>query len=324
MKPRLLLVFALTPLSAALAQQPPKPAPSVGNSLNWIFRIEAEEFISAADAMPEEKWTFIPSSGEFKGVRTFGGQVWHVACANEGFAAELESQKPPEHCEALGPGPDEHPSKDKLMAYLRANFERVQRDIDALTPANMLEEIDTLYPGGRRTRLSIAATAVYHAADHFGQIVEYLRLNGIVPPSSRPRRQSEATPSPVASPSSKFGTTDQQLAEAPAPEAPLPASYSSPKRVTIGGSVAQGNLIHRVDPVYPISAKQRGIQGDVVLEAVIGKDGLLKDLRVISGDPELNPAALAAVSKWRYRPYTLQGKPAEVRTTITVHFQLYR
>ena len=292
MKSRFPLVLAL--LSAATFAQPNKPAPTVAGSINWIFGVEAREFIAAADAMPEDKWSFIPQTGDFQGVRTFAGQVWHVACANEGFAAELEGQKPPEHCEALGPGPQDNASKDKLMAYLRLNFERMQRDIDALTPANMLEEIDTMYPGGRRTRLAIAATAVYHAADHFGQIVEYLRLNGIVPPSSRPRQQADATP---------------------------PAA-GAPQKVRISAAVAESLLRTRVDAIYPNMARLAHIEGNVILQATIDNTGTVQNMRVVSGHPMLVQAALDAVRQWKYQPYSLNGQPVEAETTITVHFKM--
>ena len=297
-----------------VAQPPAKPAPTLGSSINWIFRIEAEEFISAADAMPEEKWSFLPTTGEFKGVRTFGGQVIHVACANLGFANELEGKAPPPGCEKLGFDPKEQLSKDKVMLDLRDSFAQLQRAIDALTPETILQEVDTVYPGGRRTRLTIATVAVYHVADHYGQLVEYLRLNGIIPPASRPR-QTEAAPQQLPS---KFGVTQVEIANARGPTVPPHPA----KPVKIGGGVTKGNLIYRVDPAYPPIAKTNRIEGDVVLDALIAKDGSVKNIRVYSGHPDLTQAAIAAVGQWRYQPYTFQGNPVEIRTTITVHFHL--
>jgi protein TonB len=95
-----------------------------------------------------------------------------------------------------------------------------------------------------------------------------------------------------------------------------------PKKVTISGGVAQGNLIHRVDPVYPAIAKMGHVQGDVVLQATISKDGTIQNLRVLSGNPMLTNAAIEAVQQWRYKPYLLSSQPVEVETTITVHFTL--
>jgi protein TonB len=87
-------------------------------------------------------------------------------------------------------------------------------------------------------------------------------------------------------------------------------------------NMLQGSLIRRVEPVYPPLARNARIQGAVVLEAVIGKDGAMENLRLISGHPMLVPAAIQAVSQWRYRPYILNGDAIEVETQITVNFIL--
>lgn len=95
-----------------------------------------------------------------------------------------------------------------------------------------------------------------------------------------------------------------------------------PLRINISGGVAVGLIEHKVPPEYPPEAQARGIQGVVVLEAVIGVDGGIKDLRVVSGAPIFQKSALDAVRKWRYRPYLLNGIPVEVRTTVNVIFSL--
>lgn len=97
-------------------------------------------------------------------------------------------------------------------------------------------------------------------------------------------------------------------------------SASGPLRVSQG--VAQGFLVHEVKPVYPPLARQARIQGAVMLQAIIGKDGRIEKLRLSSGHPMLAPAAIEAVKQWRYRPYTLNGEPVEVETEITVNFVL--
>ena len=84
----------------------------------------------------------------------------------------------------------------------------------------------------------------------------------------------------------------------------------------------EGMLIRRVQPVYPPLARAARIQGSVVLAAVISKAGTIENLRMLSGHPMLVPAAIAAVSQWRYRPYILNGEPIEVETQITVNFTL--
>jgi len=83
-----------------------------------------------------------------------------------------------------------------------------------------------------------------------------------------------------------------------------------------------GDLIRKVQPAYPALARSARIQGTVVLQAVIGKQGTIEDLRVLTGHPMLAPAAIDAVRQWRYRPYVLNGEPVEVETQITVNFSL--
>ncbi|HEV8485966.1 MAG TPA: TonB family protein [Blastocatellia bacterium] len=106
----------------------------------------------------------------------------------------------------------------------------------------------------------------------------------------------------------------------PPPPPPPPAVKVAPTRVSSG--VQQANLIHQVRPVYPHLAVQTRIQGVVLLEAVISKEGRIESLRVISGHPLLNLAALDAVQQWQYRPTLLNGEPVAVITTITVNFSL--
>ena len=84
----------------------------------------------------------------------------------------------------------------------------------------------------------------------------------------------------------------------------------------------EGNLIRRVQPAYPPLARGARIQGQVVLAAVISKEGMIENLRVLEGHPMLVRAALDAVSQWRYRPYVLNNEPVEVETRITVNFSL--
>lgn len=97
-----------------------------------------------------------------------------------------------------------------------------------------------------------------------------------------------------------------------------------PKRVRISQGVSEGMLIHKVIPVYPAEARANRVQGNVILQAVIDRDGRLKDIRAVQGAPELISAAVGAVQQWRYKPYYLKGEPVEVETVITVNFTLTR
>lgn len=101
-------------------------------------------------------------------------------------------------------------------------------------------------------------------------------------------------------------------------------SETQPKIVNISAGVAQGQLISKTPPVYPIDAKKAGVSGTVVLQATIGTDGIIKDLQVVSGPEMLQQAALDAVQQWRYRPYLFNGEPVEVRTTVNIIFTLGR
>lgn len=96
----------------------------------------------------------------------------------------------------------------------------------------------------------------------------------------------------------------------------------TPQRVRVSQGVTSGLLIKKVTPEYPALAKQARIQGSVVLHAVIGKNGEVQNLQVVSGHPMLTQAAIQAVKQWRYKPYFLNGQPVEVDTNVTVNFSL--
>ena len=109
-----------------------------------------------------------------------------------------------------------------------------------------------------------------------------------------------------------------------APPPPPPAKAEGIRTIRVGGNVQAANLLHRVNPVYPALARNARIQGLVRLEGVVAKDGTVQRLRVLSGHPLLAPAALEAVSQWRYRPTFLNGDPVEVIAPIDVSFVLAR
>jgi len=95
------------------------------------------------------------------------------------------------------------------------------------------------------------------------------------------------------------------------------------QRVRISPGVTKGLLIHRVEPSYPPLAQQARIHGDVVLTAIIDKEGNVQQLQLVSGHPLLAPAAIEAVKQWRYKPFLLNGQPLEVETTVTVSFRVH-
>jgi periplasmic protein TonB len=104
--------------------------------------------------------------------------------------------------------------------------------------------------------------------------------------------------------------------------APMAVPKVAVQRVRVSQGVTQGMVLHKVQPTYPPLARTARVQGSVLLAAVIGKDGTIQNLHVISGHPLLTQAALEAVRQWRYRPYILNGEPVEVDTQVTVNFTL--
>jgi len=97
---------------------------------------------------------------------------------------------------------------------------------------------------------------------------------------------------------------------------------AAPQRVRVSSGVSSGLLIRKVNPTYPPLARQARIQGTVVLQAQISKDGSIENLTLVSGHPMLAPAAIEAVKQWKYKPYLLNGEPVEVDTQVQVNFTL--
>jgi uncharacterized damage-inducible protein DinB len=158
--------------------------PMAATVAQWFTMIE-QSFIALADTMPAEKYNFKPTIGKFENVRTFAEQVKHVACANFAFFNQIEKITPPAECFSGGPNPAK--TKSELMEYLRESFEYAQSVLRTMTSDNALEPVSGPY-GGNSTRLGITTLAVWHVSDHYGQLVVYLRMNGIVPPASQNTR----------------------------------------------------------------------------------------------------------------------------------------
>jgi protein TonB len=118
----------------------------------------------------------------------------------------------------------------------------------------------------------------------------------------------------------RLGMTDGNVGSNPV--VPSPPKTNQPARLKRGGDVEEALLLSQTKPAYPLLAIQTRTQGDVVLRAIIGKDGSVAELQVVSGHPLLVKAAMDAVRQWRYKPTLLNGEPVEVDTTITVSFRL--
>ena len=167
--------------STKQAAQPDIPK-SIAESVSGPLQFAEGNFLGVAEAMPEDKYSFIPKVGNFDGVRSFGEQVKHVACAQFAFFNEFEGKKPPDDCEKGGHDPAR--TKAELIKYLKDSFDYSNGVVATLTAKNALDRVEGGY-AGPNTKLGISVIAVWHITDHYGQLVEYLRLNGIVPPMTQ-------------------------------------------------------------------------------------------------------------------------------------------
>lgn len=171
---------------AAAADQPP-PKLSVAQIMDRQLTNLEKEFVSAAEAMPEDKFGFAPTQGEFKDVRTFAVQIKHVAHNNFLLFAGLLGEKLPANVDPKeNDGPEKMTSKADILKYLKDSFAMGHRAMATLTEANLTERTPNLFGSGPGpSRLGAASSSLWHSFDHYGQMVEYLRMNGIVPPASR-------------------------------------------------------------------------------------------------------------------------------------------
>jgi uncharacterized damage-inducible protein DinB len=151
----------------------------------WITNAE-KDVVSAADAMPEDKYSFAPTAGQFAGARTFGQQVKHLAANNYRMAARILGQTPTPDQE-FETGPETLQSKDQILGYVKGSFTALHQAVATTNGANALTPVMPTRVGTamQNTRVEFAVDAVAHSYDHYGQMVEYLRMNAIVPPSSR-------------------------------------------------------------------------------------------------------------------------------------------
>jgi|SRR5580693_1946559 hypothetical protein len=138
-------------------------------------------FVRAADAMPESKYAFVPTAGEFKGVRSFGNMVKHVALSNYGMAAALLKEAPPVNLDVES----ERTAKADILKFLTGSFAYLHKAVGRIDGKNLTEPVQSPDSPTPLARLEVADRALWHCFDHYGQMVEYLRMNGIVPPASR-------------------------------------------------------------------------------------------------------------------------------------------
>jgi uncharacterized damage-inducible protein DinB len=176
-------LLLLTGIASAQTDKPAEPRTASQVLNNSVTNVE-NEFVPTADAMPEDKYSFAPTSGEFKGVRTFGQQIKHVAAVNYILGGAILGEKPP--VDAGGEnGPDSAKTKADIMKYLKDSFAYIHKAAGTIDDKNLVSPIKNPFGDGPATRLALAVGVVGHCFNHYGQMVEYLRINGIVPPASR-------------------------------------------------------------------------------------------------------------------------------------------
>lgn len=163
-----------------------RSAPTLATAVDQEITTIEKQVVDAAEAMPEDKFDFSPEAlhlpgADYKGVRTFALQVKHVAASNYALWAPLTGDSIPQNFRG-GTGPDSIRTKADIMRFLRDSYAMGHRGAATLTTQNMLLSP----PGSKSSRLHLATFGVAHAYDHYGQMVEYLRMNGILPPVSRP------------------------------------------------------------------------------------------------------------------------------------------
>ncbi len=176
---------AANPIAAApSARQSPPPA-TIASIIDGEIGTIEKQLVDAAEAMPDDKFDFSPASldipgDDYKGVRSFGVQVKHVAASNYFLWSSITGDKIPDDFKG-GNGPEKLRTKAEIVAFLKDSFVLGHKAASMLTMQNTLNNPT----GSKSSRLYLSTFAVAHAYDHYGQIVEYLRMNGIVPPASR-------------------------------------------------------------------------------------------------------------------------------------------
>ena len=179
------VICTLVLAAGAFAQAKKEIPRTVTQVLSNTVKNLEHDLVPAAEAMPEDKFGFSPSNGEFKGVRTFAEQIKHIAAVNYELAAAILSEKPPVDIGDES-GPASVTSKDDSLKYLNDSFVYVHKAIDTINEKNLTGTVKSPFGEYKVTRLGLATTVAWHGFDHYGQIVEYLRMSGIVPPASRP------------------------------------------------------------------------------------------------------------------------------------------
>ena len=184
MKSVTLSLFMLFCVTVAVDQTKAAAHPTLSEIMDHAVGQVEGEFVPAAEAMPEDKYSFAPTNGEFKGVRTFAEQVKHVAAVNYLVGASILGEKPPVELGGEN-GPDSVKSKADIVKFLKDSFAYAHKAVGSVNEGNLITPIKSPFGEGKTTRLGMSTLIVAHCFDHYGQMVVYLRMNSVVPPASR-------------------------------------------------------------------------------------------------------------------------------------------
>lgn len=181
-----LAITLLLPLPGMAQAKPEAPKPAevitIDKALDGPLSIIEKEVVPLAEAMPEEKFAFLPATGEYKGVMNFGEMVKHIAGANYFMAAWILDEKAPAEADL---GQKNAKTKAEIIQLLKNSYVYAHKAIASINDKNMLTPRSAPFGGGSSSRVTMGAFITSHGFDHYGQLVEYLRLNGIIPPASR-------------------------------------------------------------------------------------------------------------------------------------------
>jgi hypothetical protein len=176
--------FVLTMFcAAALAAD----APTVGQTLDAQFRNAEREIVGLFEAMPADKINFAPTNGKFDGVRTFAQQAKHLATYIYMLSSSVLEQKPPIDIGKGDAGPDSVQTKEQITEYLKGAFAFGHKALNSITEKNQMDQVAGPFPGSKMARIAAGVFMMYHNFDHYGQMVVYARMNGVVPPASQGR-----------------------------------------------------------------------------------------------------------------------------------------
>lgn len=155
-------------------------------ALEILFSIVERNVVSAADAMPADKYSFVPATGEFKEVRTFGQQVKHLAATNHILAAAALGEEPPANAGDES-GPATMYTKADILNYVKDSFAHLHKAIEKIDDRSLPIKTSPISPLRKEdaTRAGLIVEALIHSYDHYGQMVIYLRMNDVIPPASR-------------------------------------------------------------------------------------------------------------------------------------------